>query len=94
MYDRKLIETGIEGLRRLVRILETGGTDTQALGRTAEILEVAAKVMTHHRLAIPPEARQAWAQVSQPPGQPDWRSPRRSVGSRGPRPPSRSTCST
>ena len=56
--------TDIDATRRLVAVLVHGGTAEHALAWTAELLELTAKVMTHHRLVVPAEVRQAWAQVS------------------------------
>ncbi|MEM8708503.1 MAG: hypothetical protein AAGE98_18710 [Actinomycetota bacterium] len=50
--------------RALVGELVNAGTQGRALAWTAEVLEVASQVMTHHRESVPISDRPAWAEVN------------------------------
>lgn len=54
----------VEVSRVLVHALVDGGTGQSSLAWTAEILELTAKVMTHHRADLPLGLRQHWSSVS------------------------------
>ncbi|MEM9518470.1 MAG: hypothetical protein AAGA37_04060 [Actinomycetota bacterium] len=56
--------TDIEVARTLVASLIDHGFDQRSLMWTAELLELTANVMVHHRHVVSPATRSAWAQVT------------------------------